>query len=135
MLRWALRNAPLDTRGSVLYLAANSSNLQLLCQKNCVRFFNSLEEHPRFATEFVQKMSTCIDPDLLGRSTILWWPEVKAQYGNLSTVSPLYSKFRSVLIQDLRKSERLKSRGLTNVLCSVATYMYKSDYSAPPRRA
>jgi hypothetical protein len=27
MLRWALRNAPLDTRGSVLYIASNSTNL------------------------------------------------------------------------------------------------------------
>ena len=26
-------------------------------------------------------------------------------------------------------------KGLTNVLCNVAKYMYKADYSAPPKRA
>ena len=31
MLRWALRTAPHGTRVSVLYLAANSTNMQVLC--------------------------------------------------------------------------------------------------------
>jgi hypothetical protein len=30
---------------------------------------------------------------------------------------------------------RLKNKGLTHVLCSAVKYMYKSDFSAPPRRA
>ena len=76
MLRWALRKAPPTTRLSILFLASNCTNLQVLCQKSCVRFFNSLNEHPRFITDFVKKMSTSVDPDLLGRSTLTWWPEV-----------------------------------------------------------
>jgi hypothetical protein len=76
MLRWALKSAPIDTRVSLLYLATNSVNVQLLCQKSCVRFFNSLYEHPRFATDFVSCITRCIDHELLGRSTLTWWPEV-----------------------------------------------------------
>jgi hypothetical protein len=37
------------------------------------RFFKSLEEHPRFATKFVDKISSTIDPEFLGTSTINWW--------------------------------------------------------------
>ena len=40
-----------------------------------------------------------------------------------------------MLIQDLRKSERLKAKGLDKVLCSVARHMFKPDVCAPPRRA
>ena len=40
-----------------------------------------------------------------------------------------------MLIQDLRKSERLKNKGLDKVLCSVARHMFKPDVCAPPRRA
>ena len=39
-----------------------------------------------------------IDHDLLGRSTLTWWPEVTAQYGNLSTVTPLYGRFRNMIM-------------------------------------
>ena len=53
MLRWALKSTPIDTRVSMLYLASNSVNVQLLCQKSCIRFFNSIQEHPRFVTDFV----------------------------------------------------------------------------------
>ena len=49
-------------------------------------------------------------------------------------MSPLYNKFRSMLISDLRQSERLKNKGLTKVLCSVARHMFKPDCCAPPRR-
>jgi hypothetical protein len=42
MLRWALKTTPIDTRVSMLFLASNSANLQVFCQKSCVRFFNSL---------------------------------------------------------------------------------------------
>ena len=38
-------------------------------------------------------------------------------------------------MQDLRKSERLKIKGLTTVLCSIVKHMYKSNHAAPPRRA
>jgi hypothetical protein len=31
MLRWGLRTAPHSTRVSVLYLASNSTNMQVLC--------------------------------------------------------------------------------------------------------
>ena len=73
-------------------------NLQVLCQKSCVRFFNSLNEHPRFITDFVHKLSKGVDPDLLGRSTLTWWPEVQTEYGNITTVNPLYNRFRDILI-------------------------------------
>ncbi len=64
-----------------------------------------------------------------------WWPEVTAQYGNLSTVTPLYGSFRHMIMQDLRKSERLKSKGMVKLLCSVVKHMYYSTFCAPPRRA
>ena len=38
-------------------------------------------------------------------------------------------------MQDLRKSERLRNKGLTTVLCSIVKHMYKSNHAAPPRRA
>jgi hypothetical protein len=38
-------------------------------------------------------------------------------------------------MQDLRKSEHLKLKGLTTVLCSMVKHMYKSNHAAPPRRA
>ena len=38
-------------------------------------------------------------------------------------------------MEDLRKSERLKIKGLTTVLCSIVKHMYKSNHAAPPRRA
>ena len=39
-------------------------------------FFLSLKDHPRFATDFVKNVSKCIDPELLGQSPLVWWPEV-----------------------------------------------------------
>jgi hypothetical protein len=50
-------------------------------------------------------------------------------------VTPLYGGFRNMIMQDLRKSERLKSKGLVKVLCSVVKHMYYSTCRAPPRRA
>ncbi len=52
LLRWALR-AEVDTRNSMLYVAANSGSAQLLCHKQCWRFFQGLASHPRAATSFV----------------------------------------------------------------------------------
>jgi hypothetical protein len=42
MLRWAVRSATIDVRGSFLYVLTNSTNLQVLGQKNCVRFFKGI---------------------------------------------------------------------------------------------
>jgi hypothetical protein len=50
-------------------------------------------------------------------------------------VTPLYGAFRNIILQDLRKSERLKSKGLVKLLCSVVKHMYHATYRAPPRRA
>ena len=50
-------------------------------------------------------------------------------------MTPLYGAFRNVILHDLRKSERLKSKGLVKLLCSVVKHMYHSTYRAPPRRA
>jgi hypothetical protein len=40
-----------------------------------------------------------------------------------------------MIMQDLRKSERLKSKGMVKLLCSVVKHMYYSTVRAPPRRA
>ncbi len=53
LLRWALR-AEVDTRNSMLYVAANSGSAQLLCHKQCWRFFGGLASHPRAASGFVE---------------------------------------------------------------------------------
>lgn len=42
MLRWAVRDVSIDTRSSFLYVMSNSTNVQVLGQKNCVRFFKSI---------------------------------------------------------------------------------------------
>ena len=130
MLRWAMKTAPVDTRVSFLYVATNSTNLQLLCQKNCVRFFNSLQENPRFCTEFVKNMSSYVDSELLGHSPLVWWPEVVSYYGQLHTVTPLYKKFKSVLISDLRLSIRIQTKGLTKLICKIVSLMYHATYFA-----
>ncbi len=49
-------------------------------------------------------------------------------------MQPIYSKFRSIIVQDLKQSDRLRSKGLNKVLCKIATFMFKSDYFAPPPR-
>jgi hypothetical protein len=45
----------------------------VIAQKAVFRFFKSLNEHPRFATNFVTKVSQNIEPEFLGTSTITWW--------------------------------------------------------------
>ena len=100
MLRWALR-APIDTRSSMLHLMGHSPSLQLLSQKSCVRFFHSLERHPRFASQFVEKVRAGIDWDLLGRSTLTWWPLVEGLHGVMGNTKPLYKAFREMIRRDL----------------------------------
>ena len=73
--------------------------------------------YPRFSGEFVRNLSTCIEPELLGHSPLVWWPEVVSHYGSLTVVTPLYRKFKQVLIADLRLSARIKAKGLTKLLC------------------
>ena len=72
MLRWAL-NVEMDKRSSFLYVTSNHPTVQVLAQKAVFRFFKSMSDHPRFVTTFVKKISSGIDPELLGTSTITWW--------------------------------------------------------------
>jgi len=39
-------------------------------------------------------MSKYVDPELLGHSPLVWWPEVVSHYGSLNVVAPLYKKFK-----------------------------------------
>lgn len=72
----------------------------------------------------MEKIPSCIDHDFLGRSVLVWWPEVLAQYGKLPNTIPLYKSFRSLLVRDLRESNRLAARGLTAVLVDIVHFMY-----------
>ena len=55
-----------------------------------------------FLVNLLEIFSTCIEPELLGHSPLVWWPEVVSHYGSLTVVTPLYRKFKQVLIADLR---------------------------------
>ena len=79
--RWAIR-AHGDTRNNMLYVLGNCESIQLLCHKQCWRFFRGLEQHPRAATTIVQaiQQNRTIPEEHWGPSTIRWWPEVAAQY-------------------------------------------------------
>jgi hypothetical protein len=80
-LRWAVR-ATCDTRNSVLYVLGNSASVQLLCHKQCWRFFQGLDRHPRAATDMVRAIQAnrTIPAEHWGGSTIRWWPQVAALY-------------------------------------------------------
>ncbi len=80
MLRWALKGIDIDTRCSFLYMVSNCTNVKLIGQKHCKRFFNSVRENPRFITDFISKVSNSVDFDLLGISALVWWPEVEQLY-------------------------------------------------------
>ena len=73
----------------------------MIAKKSVFRFFKSLEEHPRFITEFVDKVSSFIDPKFLGPSTITWWESVWFSVGNLKDTKPFYSEFRKSILSDL----------------------------------
>ena len=72
MLRWAL-SIDMDKRTSFLYVLANQTTAQVVAQKAVYRFFKSVQDHPRFITNFVDKISKGIEPTYLGSSTITWW--------------------------------------------------------------
>jgi hypothetical protein len=76
MLRWAM-DVEVEKRTSFLYVLSNQTTVQVVVQKAVFRFFKSLNDHPRFITKFVKKVSAGIDPELLGQSTITWWPKVQ----------------------------------------------------------
>ena len=57
LLRWALRS-PMGTRNSLLYVLGNSESVQLLCHKQCWRFFRGLETHPRAASQLIQQIQS-----------------------------------------------------------------------------
>ena len=133
LLRWAL-HAHCDTRNSVLYVLGNSESVQLLCHKQCWRFFRSLEQHPRAATEFIRQIQQngTIPPEHWGASTIRWWPDVAAQYPQVANTQPLYRAFRKAVIADLVRSERLRGTGLTQLLCDIASYSFAGAPKATP---
>lgn len=99
----------------------------MLSKKACLRFFTSLEKHPRFASEFVSRIPQGIDHDLLGVSTLTWWDWAKAELGDKTTTTPFYQSFRSTLQTDLRTSERLQATGLTDILIDTLRYCFKAD--------
>lgn len=119
MLRWALKGIAIDTRCCLLYLVSNSTTLQVLSQKFCVRFFKSVQDHPRFITQFISSFKSEIEPELLGRSTLLWWDEVRSCHSSLTNTKPLYSAFRKAIVSEIRASARVATTGLTQVLASV----------------
>jgi hypothetical protein len=131
MLRWALR-LKRDTRLSLLYILANSPSLQLLGKKSCLRFFQSLESTPRFASEFVNKVHQRIEHRLLGTSPIIWWQKVAAQYTTLTNTKPLYRRFKQVLLADIGESTRLAERGTTDILKDIARLCFAGEKWAPP---
>ncbi len=132
MLRWAV-GADRDMRSSMLYVISNSTTLQLLCQKHCFRFFRSLARWPRFATQFVERVSRTIDIDLLGVSTLTWWGCVQEDYGQIQSTKPIYKKFRHLLLQSIKQSERVGQLGVTQLLCDIMAYQWEGEeVRAPP---
>ena len=91
-----------------------------------------MEEHPRFITTFVDKVSSSIDPDFLGPSTITWWQSVEFQTGRLKDSKPLYYNFRKTLISDLSESERVSATGLTSVLVDIISFCFAGEPCNPP---
>ena len=134
VLRWATR-ARCDTRNSVLYVVGNCESAQLLCHKQCWRFFNSLQQHPRAASDVVLAIqkNTTVPAKHWGSSTIRWWPTVAQQYPAVVNTQPLYSAFRKAIVHDLTKSERLRQTGLTQLLCDIAQYSFASGPIAAPQ--
>ena len=65
------------------------------------------------------KVTSGIDWDLLGRSTLTWWPGVVDRYGALGSTKPLYRAFRDMIERDLRESDRVKVRGREGVLGEI----------------
>ena len=96
------------------------------------RFFKSLEEHPRFATKFVDKISRCIDPEFLGSSTITWWKNVKFSFEELKNTKPFYIKFCKFILSDLRISDRVETTGLTTLLSDVVKHSFAGEPCTPP---
>lgn len=133
-IRWALR-AKGDLRTSALYIFGNCTSLQLLCQKQCWRFFHSLKQHPRAASDTVHAIQSCttIPQCHWGASTIRWWPEVAAHYPTVANTQPLYKAFRHLVRYDISQSDRLQQLGLAQLLVDIAQYSFSgAPMDTPP---
>ena len=124
-IRWALR-ARYDIRSSALYVFSNCTTLQLLSQKQCWRFFGSLEQHPRAASDTVHAIQSngTIPQEHWGASTIRWWPGVAARYPKVANTQPLYKAFRKLIMRDLQQSSRLQQLGLTQLLVDLSQFSF-----------
>ena len=79
----------------------------MLAKKACLRFFTKLDQTERFASTFVVQVLTGIDHDLLGPSSLTWWPDVTAELKGRTTTTSLYNSFCQLLKRDLLDSQRL----------------------------
>ena len=69
-------------------------------------------------------MSAGVADNLLGKSPLVYWPEVEVSYGTLQSTKPLYKAFRELLRCELRESNRLMEKGLAEVMCDIVKYCF-----------
>lgn len=127
-LRWALRVKG-DVRSSLLHVVGNSESVQLLCHKQCWRFFVGLESHPRAATDIVRtiQQNGTVPPEHWGTNTIRWWPHVAAQYPQVPHTQPLYKAYRAAVMADLARSTRVGRTGLSALLSDIVQYSFAGE--------
>lgn len=132
MLRWAMV-APVNMRSSMLYVAGNCPTVQALVYKRCLRYFNSIETHPRFVTKFKHGLCSSIDATLVGPCSLYWWQDVCDQYmGSLVSVKVVYTSFRELLSADIVGSERIQRLGLATVVEDMLMHCLHGAPRAPP---
>lgn len=131
MLRWAF-GFDIDTRCSLMYIISNQTTLQVNAQKSVFRFFKSLTDFPRYCSKFIQNISSQIEPELLGISTITWWSNVQLQYGTMANTKPIYKAFRKCIQNDLSLSNRLKATGLDQIMLDLIKYCFSGEPFTPP---
>ncbi len=54
--------------------------------------------YPRHISQFIDKVSKGIEPELLGESTIVWWQNVKMNIGTPVSTKIFYKLFRKCLV-------------------------------------
>ena len=91
-----------------------------------------MNENPRFITKFVSNISSRIEPELLGVSTLTWWQNVHLQFGNFENTKLFYKLFRKCLYTDLSTSHRLKATGIDSILLDMIKYCFSGEPFLPP---
>ena len=132
MLRWALV-APRDTRTCFLHVVSNCPSVQALVWKRCSRYFRGVADHPRFITKFQQAIISHVDPVNMGLTSLRWWPEVCDAHkcADLS-IPDIYHLYRQHVQMDLRKSTRIQSLGLSQVVADMLYYCFRAGLMSPP---